>query len=442
MGCEKLKNQLFLLIILFVFILSVCGTVSAANNTTSLVSVSNNGGGANGHSSDPAISGDGRYIAFSSSADNLVNGDNNSINDIFVRDRLINTTERVTVSSTCEEGNGYSFNPAISADGRYVAFTSYANNLVVNDTNGCVDVFVRDRLLNTTERVSVSSIGEKGNGDSFDPSISGDGRFIAFSSYGNNLVNNDNNGFSDIFVYDRFSNNIKRVNMAYNGDESDSDSYEPAISADGNFVAFTSYADNLVYNDTNEVGDVFVFNQNLKTIKMISVSSTGEEGNGYSFNPSISADGRFIAFSSGSDNLVYNDTNLVGDIFVHDQISGAMERVSVCNEGSEFHKDNYAPSISGDGRYIAFVSGTIKPSVSYFDTFNFENVNDNVNILVYDRTSKIIQQVSVSIDGGLANSNSENPSISGDGCYIAFSSSASNLVIEDNNPDKIFLSGV
>lgn len=415
--------------------------MASAASTTEIVSVASNGSTADGYSSGSSISADGRYITFSSYADNLVAGDNNSCSDIFVRDRVLNTTERISVSNSGEESNGDSYDPSISSDGRYVAYASYATNLVANDNNGYSDVFVYDRLMNITQRVSISNNGEEGNGDSCDPSISADGSYIAFSSSASNLVADDTNGCNDVFVYDRTSNTVKRISISNTGKEGDGDSYEPSISGDGNFIAFTSYADNLINNDTNDCSDVFVYNQTSETIKRISISSNGEQGMGDSYEPSISADGRYIAFTSYADTLIDNDTNGYRDVFVHDQISGATERVSISSEGEQFYKDNYSPSISANGRYITFVSGTIRPRVAVSRTLTL--TDDNVDIFVHDRVSKITECVSVSSTGEEANSNSNSPSISANGSFVVFSSSANNLVANDNNYyDDIFIHGI
>lgn len=428
-----MKKQILLLLIASTLALAVCGTVAAVNNTTEIVSVSTNGSVSNGYNSEPSISADGRYVAFSSYADNLVENDTNSYMDIFIRDRLLNTTERVSVSSTNEQANGDSYHPSISADGRFVAFTSYSTNLAGGSNNGVSNIFVRDRLLNATRLVSASNTGETGNGNSFDPSISANGHYIAFSSYASNLVDSDTNDCSDIFVYDRTSNTIKRISVSNAGEEGNGDSYEPSISGNGNFIAFTSCADNLVENDINNFSDVFVYDQTSGKIKRVSISSSGEEGNSDSYEPSISTDGRYIAFTSYADNLIDTDTNENRDVFVHDQLSGITERVSISSDGEQFYEDSYNPSISGDGRYIAFVSGTVRPCVSSFNALIFKNGNNHVSIFVHDMISKITRKVSVSNTGEEPNSDSSEPSLSAEGSFVAFNSYASNLVPEDNN---------
>ncbi|MEK7612516.1 MAG: hypothetical protein AAB407_04195, partial [Patescibacteria group bacterium] len=205
-----------------------------------------------------SISKNGRYVAFSSNAFNLVPNDTNGWDDIFVHDRQIGATKRVSVSSNGIQGNFFSDHPSISADGRYVAFWSFSSNLVSNDTNGQADIFVNDSQTGMTVRVSISSNGTQGNGSSFGHSISADGRYVAFSSNAFNLVPNDTNGASDIFAHDRQTNMTSRLSIDSSGNQANNVSGSPSISADGRYVTFHSVASNLVTNDTNGVSDVFV----------------------------------------------------------------------------------------------------------------------------------------------------------------------------------------
>jgi Tol biopolymer transport system component len=233
-----------------------------------------------------------------------------------VHDRLTGQTTRVSVASDGAQGNGDSECPSISADGRYVAFASLASNLVPGDTNGRMDIFVHDRLTGQTTRVSVASDGTEGNGDSGFPSISADGRYVAFASLASNLVPGDTNGTWDVFVHDRLTGQTTRVSVASGGAQGNGDSRFPSISADGRYVAFQSYASNLVPGDTNGVLDVFVHDRLTGQTTRVSVASDGTQGDSYSFGSSISADGRYVAFASYASNLVPGDTNGWADVFV------------------------------------------------------------------------------------------------------------------------------
>jgi Tol biopolymer transport system component len=260
-------------------------------------------------------------VAFNSDASNIVPGDTNNSFDIFVRDRLTNTTTNVSVDSAGNQGDGQSFTPSISADGRFVAFISNASNLVPGDTNRYTDIFVRDTLTNTTTRVSLDSAGNQGNYHSYNPSISADGRFVAFSSVASNIVPGDTNNSFDIFVRDRLTNTTTGVSVDSAGNQGNLQSGSPSISADGRFVAFTTNASNLVPGDTNINRDIFVRDTLTNTTTLVSLDSAGNQGNSYSIFPSISADGRFVAFYSKSSNIVPGDTNNTDDIFVVDTSS-------------------------------------------------------------------------------------------------------------------------
>ncbi|MEG4090084.1 calcium-binding protein [Microcoleus sp. Pol12B4] len=325
-------------------------------NTTTRVSVDSAGNQANDFSVGSSISADGRLVAFSSNATNLVPGDSNNKNDIFVRDTLANTTTRVSVDSAGNQANDVSVDSSISADGRFVAFLSFATNLVPGDTNDNPDIFVRDTLANTTTRVSVDSAGNQGNKYSGNPSISANGRLVAFSSNATNLVPGDTNDNPDIFVRDLLTNTTTRVSVGSGGNQGNNGFGEPSISADGRFVAFSSNATNLVPGDTNDNPDIFVRDALANTTTRVSVDSAGNQANNYSFSPSVSANGRFVAFDSLASNLVPGDTNNRHDIFVRDLLTNTTTRVSVDSADNQGNSGSFEPSISADGQRVAFSS--------------------------------------------------------------------------------------
>src|SRR5881409_3649136 len=320
---------------------------SAGAQTTVRVSVASGGTEGDDASLGSALSADGRFVAFDSAATDLVAGDTNGVSDVFVHDRQTGTTERVSVASGGAQGNGssgligFAFPPALSADGRFIAFVSFATNLVAGDTNAANDVFVHDRLTGTTERVSVASGGTEGNDASLGFALSADGRFVAFESAATDLVAGDTNGVSDVFVHDRQTGRTERVSVASGGAQGNGNSgligfaFPPALSADGRFIAFVSFATNLVAGDTNGATDVFVHDRLTGTTERVSVASGGTEGNDASLGPALSADGRFVAFQSDATNLVAGDTNGATDVFVHDRQTGATERMSVASSGTQ-----------------------------------------------------------------------------------------------------------
>ncbi|MGD8357149.1 MAG: PKD domain-containing protein [Lysobacterales bacterium] len=292
--------------------------------------------------------------------------------DVYVYDRDSGSNERVSVASDGTQGNSSSHNPSISADGRYVAFWSYANNLVSSDTNGVPDVFVHDRDTGATERVSVASDGTQGNSYSYYPSISADGRYVAFWSYASNLVNSDINGVPDVFVHDRATGLTERVSVAIICTQSNSSSVYPSISADGRYVAFWSIANNLVSSDTNGQYDVFVHDRDTGVTERVSVANDGIQGNWNSYYPSISADGRYVAFWSYASNLVSSDTNGRPDVFVHDRDTGETIRVSTAGDETQANSDSFHGTISPDGTLVAFSSYATNLVPTGIDDYHYQ----------------------------------------------------------------------
>lgn len=328
----------------------------SASGVTERVSVDSEGNEATGDSKHPSISGDGRFVAFHSAAADLVADDTNAQSDIFVHDRALGVTERASLAFDGSQADGACTAPVISADGRYVAFVSEAANLVAGDTNGVADVFVRDRQLGITERVSITSGGDQADGASDWPGISAGGRYVVFVSVAAHLVAGDTNGVADIFVRDRQTGITGRVSIAAGGAQANGVSMAASISADGRFVAFTSLASNLVPGDTNGAGDVFVRDRELQLTERVSVTWTGGQANAPSGNTSISADGQYVAFDSLAGNLVSGDTNDVEDVFVHDRQARTVQRVSIASGGSQANLWSGLPAIAADGRFVAFVS--------------------------------------------------------------------------------------
>ena len=392
---------------------------------TQRVSVASDGTQGGGCSSSPSMSADGRYVAFWSCASALVADDTNTYPDVFVHDRETGETELVSVASDGTQGDDCSRDPSMSADGRYMAFLSCATNLVADDTNAWPDVFVHDRETGETQRVSVASDGTQGDACSTAPSLSADGRYVAFDSQAENLVADDTNTTSDVFVHDRETGETERVSVASDGTQADDSVYNPVISADGRYVTFTSCATNLVADDTNTTPDVFVHDRETGETQRVSVATDGTQGDGCSRAPSISAGGRYVVFYSGATNLVAGDTNGSSDVFVHDRETGDTERVSVAEYGTEAAGTSYRAALSADGRYVAFES----------DAANLVAGDTNAlyDAFVYDRQTDAIEWVSVASDGTQADNAGGLASLSADGRYVTFLSCATNLVTDDTN---------
>ena len=396
---------------------------------TKRVSVRSDGMQANGIGYGRAISANGRYVAFESEATNLVADDTNARKDIFVHDHMTGSTTRVSVGYGNTESNKQSSAPSISNDGRYVAFKSYSDNLVPNDNSSREDVFVHDRWMGTNEIINIGPGGVQANGSTFyRVVISGNGRFVFFVSEATNLIPEDTNGaIWDIFVHDRETHITSLASLADNGDQPDTLCESPSVSSDGRFVTFVSKADNIIADEVNGRWHIFVHDRTTGRTTLVSVSSSGEQGDSDSSEPSISADGRFVAFSSQSSNLAQSDVDgFDWDIFVHDRQTGETKRIT--ESGSSF-----SPSISSDGHYIAYrTTGSIWESnwISYYLIFFHDLWSNNITL------------ISKTTDGNVPGISSYDPAISMDGRYVIFSSSAANLVTGDTNEiSDIFLRG-
>jgi hypothetical protein len=400
------------------------------------VSVDSSGAQARYGASNPALSADGRWVAFETGSDDLVPGDLNDESDVFVHDRVTGAVVRVSVSSSGAQGDMGSYDASISADGRFVVFSSNADNLITHDTNYCTDVYLHDRDPDRngifdegngeTRRVSVDSNWKQAWAWSFAPQISADGLFVVFQSYAENLVAGDSNQQPDVFVRDLHAHTTERVSVDSAGKQSNGASWSAAISSDGRVVAFVSYATDLVAGDTNDKYDVFVHDRASGTTLRVSVDSAGQEADGDSFvsRSSLSDDGNRIAFYSGADNLVPNDTNYF-DAFVHDVAAGTTVRVNVDSAGAQSTGGVDDVSISGDGTAVFFTSRADdlvpRDSNGVSDCFRHDLVTGATDLISRDAATN-------SGDGP-----SKQVVANRDGSLVAFSSYATDLVDGDTN---------
>jgi Tol biopolymer transport system component len=444
---------------------------AASPGITERVSVDSAGNQGNDASGGGAITPDGRYVAFSSSASNLVEGDTNGTYDIFVHDRDTGVTERVSVSSGGAQANGWSSGLAISDDGRHVAFTSNATNLVEGDTNGTYDIFVHDRDTGVTERVSVwgTYSGGQANGWSGAPAISGDGRYVAFTSVASNLVPGDTNTCPwiygdtdpgtcpDIFVHDRDTDGddifdeygaiaTERVSVSSSGEQGEDASYwRPDITPDGRYVAFTSQANNLVPDDIPASwpeydGDIFVRDRQEGTTTLVSFKIQGDQCTIPDSYPQITPDGRYVAFESDCHCAEYPVPPWGADsILVYDRETGTTTCGSAPDPSTgEAHANDWSKgfAISDDGRYVAFQSqaSNLVPDDTNNSCGGGPNNQGNCwDIFVHDLQTGRTSRASVDNEGNQGNDESVGPYISADGRYVAFGSNASNLVPYDTN---------
>lgn len=419
---------------------------SSDGHATTRVSDRGGRGEPNDGSFTPSVSRDGRWVTFASDASNLVREDTNNRRDVFLRDLQRGTTTRINLSSRGRQANLDSYNPAISDDGRFVVFDSYATNLVPDDLGRHGDVFLHDRDTGTTTRVSRGIDGKETDRDSGFAAISGDGSVIAFESSAHNLRAGSPGGVTDIYLVDHAGVLLDWVSRSMLDGEANGGSGDISLSRDGQVVAFASAATNLVPTDTNLADDVFVRDRSLGLTRRASVNSLGGEGNDDSGVPSLSDDGSAVAFTSKASTLTsldpttqnvpkflvnpggvldVGDENFVPDVFVHSMATGATDLVSVATAGTQGTAESFDASISGDGTLVAFTS--LAEDLVAGDT------NHSPEIFRRDLTTHQTQRISVGDGDRQGNGASVQPSMSADGTRIAFTSEASNLVPGDRN---------
>ncbi|MBK8175344.1 MAG: PD40 domain-containing protein [Rhodospirillales bacterium] len=390
---------------------------------------------ANDRSLTPSISADGHYVAFASIAGNLVPGDGAGTWDIFVKDTQTGSTIAVSTDANGVLGNNQSYAPSISADGRYVSFASYADNLVASDVNHELDIFIKDLHTGTISLVNTAADGTQANSYGILSSISADGTFVAFESLASNLVAGDTNGVYDVFVKNVETGEITLVSTASDGTLGRAASKNPSLSADGRYVAFSSDANNLVAHDTNGRTDVFVKDLQTGEVTLVSAAADGTLGNSFSTDASISADGRYVAFSSNASNLVAGDTNGTYDVFVKDLATGNIVRASIAPDGSEGTFAALFPSISADGHYVAFESSS--------NTLVAGDVNGVSDIFVKNLLTGTIFYADTTADGSTGDSTGTSAAMAADGHHVAFESWASDLVSDDaNSRQDVFVADV
>jgi Tol biopolymer transport system component len=388
-----------------------------------------------------ALSGTGRFAAFASFAGNLVPDDPGTHSDVFVRDRKTGAITLISRGVGGTPANGSSQHVSISSNGRLIAFESHASDLVANDTNGDRDVFVHNRRSGITTRVSVTSDGmQTDNHGSFSitPTISSDGRFVVFNSMSPDLVANDEGGYGDTFIHDRETGKTKRISVKPNGTSATGNSGSGVMTANNRLVVYASRATDLIKNDTNGQSDIFVFNRETGKTSRVSVKSNGLESDGDSFGPDVSSKGRRVVFYSRASNLVRNDENGdTLDVFVHDRATGETSLVSRASNGEQGTFGGVEPSISGDGRLVAFASASTNL------VKNDTNGDDDIFVrdLASGKTRRVNlrpgggESQNAFFGAGL-------PSLSQDGRFVIFTSDSDNIVpADDDEVTDVFVAG-
>lgn len=389
--------------------------------TTTLISVTNGNVQGNGDSYFTGVSGDGRYVAFSSFADNLITGGTNGWLQVLRHDANDGSIIDTSLDINGDEAIIYSWFPTISADGNRVGFTSNSYNLVTLGSDFTFQAYVRDVSSGVTLLASSDSTGIPGNDESYFSAISGNGRYMAFASFSDNLVPNDNNGVDDVFRKDLQTGAIIRVSVGPSGVQGNGSSGAPQISNDGRYVIFSSDATSLVANDTNGKTDIFVRDCVSGVTERLSVSSSGVQSNGGSDWPSISWDGRYAAFESIATNLVTPNTAAGrSNVYIRDRVTGSTVIESVSTAGVYGNAGSSGAVISGNGKYICFNSDATNLTT--------DTLHSQTNVFVRKLATGQTSLVSKSTTGIAGNGNSDWSTISGDGRVISYASYSTNLI--------------
>ena len=399
----------------------------AAAQTTQRASVSSSGGQSGFTCQVSDISDNGRIVAFETSGDQLVPGDTNFVNDIFVHDFDTGETKRVSVSSAGGQSNAASSQPSLSADGRHVAFTSYASNLVANDMNNDADIFLHDRQTGTTTRVSLSSSGEEAEAHCLSPVLSPNARYVTFITASPNF-NSIGTTQWEVYLRDLQTGITDHVSVGMGGQPADASADAPSLSDDGRFVVFSSIASNLVPGDTNGAQDVFVRDRLAGTTVRVSVDPSGNQTGapGAScLGARITNDGRYVVFWSGAGNIVPGDDNGSHDVFMRDLQEETTVRLSEGPDGEQGTFPSRHPFMTPDGRYVAFESWA--QNITPGDTAFYHD------IILQDLWSGVTRRVSLDTAGLDPNGHSYKPALSKNGRWVVFESSASDLIADDTN---------
>ncbi len=402
---------------------------------TQLLSMAPDGTPADADSSNAVVSADGRYVVFESAASNLVENDTNNATDLFLYDREQATLQRVSVDSAGNQANGNSLNPAISADGQFLVWHSNASNLVSGDSNNTNDVFLKNLSSGSVQLVSVGIGGAAANNSSTNASVSANGNLVVFQSDADNLVANDNNGGTDIFLKNLGSGATFRVSVDSAGNAGsgrNSASGNPMISGNGEYVVFDTFA-GLVPEDTNGASDVYSHELSTGSTIRISTPLDGENSNGGSRKPSISADGNLVAFESNASNLTEADSNDASDAFVFNRLTGSISRVSEASDGDAGNASSTDVVISGSGAVLVFAS--------FADNLINDDENQLQDVYLKDLSTGSITRLSTGLSTAGADGASFGPAIAADGSVAVFSSLAANLDsgVADNLAVDVFL---
>ena len=384
----------------------------------------------------PSVSGDGRYVAYLSPATNLVAADTNGWTDAFVRDVVTNKNTLLSVSSTGVQANGPTLTVVAAADGRHFLFTAGGTSLTPGDANATADVFVRDTTSATTTLVSATATGASGNNASSAEAISSDGHYVAFDSLATNLVSDDTNGVGDVYVRDMTTGQTTRGSLGSAGQQLAAESTDADLSANGRYLAFVTRSSEVVPGVGNGFAQVYVRDLTTGQVTLISKTPAGLPAGADSRAPSVSADGKVVLFESAASDVVAGDSNGASDIFRYDGNTGAVTRISVGTGGVEA---NGASSLSYPQHKGLDDAGCHAVFQSDASNLVANDVNNTGDVFVWDCADGSVRRVSLHPDDvHQAAFASAHAAISADGNYVAFASRDPLQSYDTNNHPDVY----
>lgn len=404
--------------------LAVVALAFAVGPSSKVISVSLNGDKTGDAGSYPsAISPSGRYVVFDCFANDVTEVGSGGLEQIVLHDRSTHTSELISAGPVGEPGDANSHDGQVSSDGQLVVFSTLATNLYP-PSSSYGQIVLRNRQTGGVELVSVSTSGESADKEAYNPSISGNGRFVVFDSLADNLVPGDTNHVNDVFLRDRQLGTTVRIGLKTSGKQTTSSSGDAAISPNGRFIVYLADGINNATGDTTPRQDVILFDRQKNTREVVSLSSTGASTNDHCYHGTVSDDGRYIAFYTYASNLVPGDTNRTGDVFVRDRVAGTTTRVSVKSDGSQLDGLSFASAISGNGRYVCFTS---------YARASANDTSNQLDCFVHDMVTGTTELLNVNTAGVQANGSATSSILNRDGRFAVITSGGTNFGLPDDN---------
>lgn len=390
-----------------------------------LVSTSSIGTKADGASRSPSSTAGGGRVAFDSRARNLHPRDGDTRRDVFVKDEKSSAIWLASETVQQAKGNGESWGPSIDGDGRRVAFISRSTNLHWADSDARPDVYVKDFVSSELYLATVYQGETKGNGSSNAVAISRDGSWVVFDSTSSNWLDTDGDSIRDVYAREVDEGILRLVSINARGAKGNGASIEPAISGDGRTVGFSSVATNLTDDDGDATSDVYVKSFDSGFLRLVSRDARERKGNGESRSPSLSSDGTRVAFATRSSNFDSRDGDDLWDVYVKDLETGSLTLVSAVERGAKGNGDSIAPTISAEGNRVSFLSRATNLDPADSD--------ERWDVYVKDLVTGELQVASLTEHGVKGNQPCLEAALTPDGSHVVYSTASTNLSRRDTD---------